>query len=216
MVAAHAQVFAGGAGAGRSARACSGADSYPAGGPGSASRLTRSRTRRPRRRRPPTPARSGRRPQLRARRPTPLAEELRFPPALERAWRVHGYYGSLSQNAKAVYQRYMGWFDGNPAHLWQHPPCEAAERYATFMGGANAVVDKARASFEAGDLRWTAEVLGQPEHADARTLQASAFERLGNGRSAARGATSTSWAPRSYVTAYSAPPPEEPPTSLPR
>ncbi|CAM5667537.1 hypothetical protein SATRM34S_07056 [Streptomyces atroolivaceus] len=110
----------------------------------------------------------------------------------------------------------MGWFDGNPAHLWQHPPCEAAERYATFMGGANAVVDKARASFEAGDLRWTAEVLGQPEHADARTLQASAFERLGNGRSAARGATSTSWAPRSYVTAYSAPPPEEPPTSLPR
>ncbi|MGW5624701.1 alkyl/aryl-sulfatase [Streptomyces olivaceus] len=115
-----------------------------------------------------------------------IAEELRFPPALERAWHVRGYYGSLSHNAKAVYQRYMGWFDGNPAHLWQHPPREAADRYVTFMGGADAVVDKARGSFESGDLRWTAEVLGhvllaQPEHVEARTLQASVFEQLGHG-----------------------------------
>ncbi|WP_447035584.1 alkyl/aryl-sulfatase [Streptomyces sp. DSM 118878] len=115
-----------------------------------------------------------------------IAEELRYPPALERAWHVRGYYGSLSHNAKAVYQRYMGWFDGNPAHLWQHPPREGAERYVAFMGGADAVVDKARASFEAGDLRWTAEVLShvllaEPGHVAARALQASAFEHLGHG-----------------------------------
>ncbi|MFE1886669.1 alkyl/aryl-sulfatase [Streptomyces diastatochromogenes] len=115
-----------------------------------------------------------------------IAEELRFPPALERAWHTRGYYGSLSHNAKAVYQRYMGWFDGNPAHLWQHPPVEAARRYVEFMGGADAVVAKARTSYDAGDLRWVAEVLGhvlfaEPDHAAARELQAAAFERLGHG-----------------------------------
>ncbi|MER5630537.1 alkyl/aryl-sulfatase [Streptomyces nitrosporeus] len=115
-----------------------------------------------------------------------IAEELDFPPSLERAWHVRGYYGSLSHNAKAVYQRYMGWFDGNPAHLWQHPPKEAAVRYVAFMGGADAVVARARESFEAGDLRWVAEVLGhvvfaEPDHTEARALQAETFERLGHG-----------------------------------
>ncbi|KOV60551.1 alkyl/aryl-sulfatase [Streptomyces sp. MMG1121] len=115
-----------------------------------------------------------------------IAEELRFPPALERAWHVRGYYGSLSHNAKAVYQRYMGWFDGNPAHLWQHEPVEAARRYVEFMGGADTVVAKARKSYEDGDLRWVAEVLAhvlfaEPGHAGARGLQADTFERLGQG-----------------------------------
>ncbi|MFE9413374.1 alkyl/aryl-sulfatase [Streptomyces sp. NPDC006704] len=115
-----------------------------------------------------------------------IAEELRFPPGLERAWHARGYYGSLSHNAKAVYQRYMGWFDGNPAHLWQHPPTEASRRYVEFMGGADAVVAKARASYDAGDPRWVAEVLGhvlfaEPEHAEARALQAETFERIGQG-----------------------------------
>jgi alkyl sulfatase BDS1-like metallo-beta-lactamase superfamily hydrolase len=113
-----------------------------------------------------------------------IAEELRFPAELERAWHVRGYYGTLSHNAKAVYQRYMGWFDANPAHLWQHPPVEQARRYVDFMGGADAVTAKARASFEAGDLRWVAEVLGhvlfaEPEHTQARALQAETFELLG-------------------------------------
>ncbi|WBO61929.1 alkyl/aryl-sulfatase [Streptomyces camelliae] len=115
-----------------------------------------------------------------------IAEQLRFPPALERAWHTRGYYGSLSHNAKAVYQRYMGWFDGNPAHLWQHPPAEAAGRYVEFMGGADTVVAKARKSYEAGDLRWVAEVLShvlfaEPGHGEARALQADTFERLGRG-----------------------------------
>ncbi|MFE9648409.1 alkyl/aryl-sulfatase [Streptomyces sp. NPDC006365] len=115
-----------------------------------------------------------------------IAEELTFPPALASAWHARGYYGTLSHNAKAVYQRYMGWFDGNPAHLWQHPPTEAAVRYVQFMGGPDAVVAKACASYEAGDLRWVAEVLShvlfaEPEHREARALQADTFERLGHG-----------------------------------
>ncbi|MFC7895535.1 alkyl/aryl-sulfatase [Streptomyces sp. NPDC057381] len=115
-----------------------------------------------------------------------IAEHLKLPPALENAWNTHGYYGSVSHNLKAIYQRYMGWFDGNPAHLWQHPPVEAGKRYVRFMGGADAVVAKARDSFEAGDYRWAAEVLShvvfaQPDHASARELLADTFEQLGYG-----------------------------------
>ena len=102
-----------------------------------------------------------------------IAEALDLPPALDAAWHARGYYGSVSHNVKAIYQRYMGWYDGNPAHLWQHPPVEAATRYVDFMGGADAVVTKARTSFEEGDLRWAAEVLNhvvfaEPSHAAAR------------------------------------------------
>ncbi|MCX4649832.1 alkyl/aryl-sulfatase [Streptomyces sp. NBC_01446] len=115
-----------------------------------------------------------------------IAEHLKLPPALENAWNTHGYYGSVSHNLKAIYQRYMGWFDGNPAHLWQHPPLEAGRRYVEFMGGADAVVDKARGSFEAGDYRWAAEVLNhvvfaQPDHAAGRELLADTYEQLGYG-----------------------------------
>lgn len=115
-----------------------------------------------------------------------IAEQMQLPPALEQAWHTRGYYGSVSHNVKAIYQRYMGWFDGNPAHLWGHPPVEAAARYVEFMGGADAVVAKSRESFEAGDLRWVAEVLNhvayaEPGHAEARSLLADTFEQLGYG-----------------------------------
>ncbi|MGW2346627.1 alkyl/aryl-sulfatase [Streptomyces sp. NPDC001661] len=115
-----------------------------------------------------------------------IAEHLQLPPALENAWNTHGYYGSVSHNLKAIYQRYMGWFDGNPAHLWQHPPVEAGKRYVEFMGGADAVVTKARGSFDAGDYRWAAEVLShvvfaEPEHSGARSLLADTLEQLGYG-----------------------------------
>ena len=115
-----------------------------------------------------------------------IAEAIRMPPALENAWHTRGYYGSVSHNVKAIYQRYMGWYDGNPAHLWQHPPVEAGMRYVEFMGGADSVVEKARGSFEAGDFRWAAEVLShvvfaEPEHAGARELLADTLEQLGYG-----------------------------------
>lgn len=115
-----------------------------------------------------------------------IAAELELPPELEREWHCRGYYGSLSHNAMGVYQLYMGWFDGNPAHLYSHPPVEAARRYVDFMGGAETVLERARESFAAGDYRWVAEVVNhvvfaEPGNATARELQADALEQLGYG-----------------------------------
>jgi alkyl sulfatase BDS1-like metallo-beta-lactamase superfamily hydrolase len=115
-----------------------------------------------------------------------IAETIELPPSLARELHCREYYGSISHNVKAIYQRYMGWFDGNPAHLWDHPPVEKARRYVEFMGGSEAVLEKARESFEAGDYRWVAEVVNQVIFADpaneaARKLQADALEQLGYG-----------------------------------
>jgi alkyl sulfatase BDS1-like metallo-beta-lactamase superfamily hydrolase len=115
-----------------------------------------------------------------------IAELIELPPALENAWHTHGYYGSVSHNVKAIYQHYMGWFDGNPAHLWEHPPVEAAKRYVDFMGGSAAVLEKAEACFDEGDLRWVAQVVNhvvfaEPDNAQARELLARTYQRLGYG-----------------------------------
>ena len=115
-----------------------------------------------------------------------IAELVELPPSLAVEWHCREYYGSVSHNVKAIYQRYMGWFDGNPAHLWEHPPVEQAQRYVEFMGGAEAVLEKARDSFAAGDYRWVAEVVNhlvfaEPENEAARELQADALEQLGYG-----------------------------------
>ncbi len=115
-----------------------------------------------------------------------IAEVFQLPPALENAWHARGYYGSVSHNVKAIYQRYLGWYDGNPANLWQHPPTAAGKRYVAWMGGADAVVAKARESFAEGDFRWVAEVLShvifaEPDHAAARELLADTLEQLGYG-----------------------------------
>jgi len=115
-----------------------------------------------------------------------IAEGIELPPAVARAWHTHGYYGSVSHNVKAIYQRYMGWFDGNPATLWEHPPVDAAKRHVEFMGGSAEVLAKARTSYEAGDFRWVAQVLNyvifaEPDNAEARALQADTLEQLGFG-----------------------------------
>ncbi len=115
-----------------------------------------------------------------------IAEQITLPPALEDAWSTRGYYGSVSHNVKAIYQRYLGWYDGNPAHLWEHTPVERAKRYVHLGGGADAVVDNGRSAFESGDYRWAAEVLShvvfaQPDHTAARELLADTFEQLGYG-----------------------------------
>ncbi len=115
-----------------------------------------------------------------------IAELIELPPSLAEEWHCREFYGSISHNTKAIYQRYMGWFDGNPAHLWEHPPVEGAKRYVEFMGGAEAVLEKARESFAAGDYRWVAEVVNhlvfaEPENQEARELQADALEQLGFG-----------------------------------
>ncbi|MGE5407561.1 MAG: alkyl/aryl-sulfatase [Syntrophothermus sp.] len=115
-----------------------------------------------------------------------IAERLELPPSLEREWHCRGYYGSLGHNVKAVYQRYMGWFDGNPAHLWPHPPEAAARRYVELAGGAAPLLANAREAFARGDFRWVAEVVNhlvfaEPDNAEARELQAAALEQLGFG-----------------------------------
>lgn len=115
-----------------------------------------------------------------------IAESLELPPAVARAWHTHGYYGSVSHNVKAIYQRYMGWFDGNPATLWEHPPVEAAKRHVEFMGGSAEVLAKARTSYADGDFRWVAQVLNyvifaEPGNAEAKALQADTLEQLGFG-----------------------------------
>ncbi len=115
-----------------------------------------------------------------------IAEMFQMPPALDRAWHTHGYYGSVSHNVKAVYQRYMGWFDGNPARLWPHPPETLGPRYVEAMGGIERVVEIARSAFESGDLRWAATLLDHAiftdsEHSQARTLYADTLEQLAYG-----------------------------------
>ncbi|TWD81677.1 alkyl sulfatase BDS1-like metallo-beta-lactamase superfamily hydrolase [Kribbella amoyensis] len=115
-----------------------------------------------------------------------IAERIELPPALENAWSTRGYYGSVSHNVKAIYQRYLGWFDGNPAHLFEHVPAERAARYVELAGGIDAIVAAARTAYEAGDFRWAAEVanhavFAQPDHADAREVLADAYEQLGYG-----------------------------------
>ncbi len=115
-----------------------------------------------------------------------IAEMVEMPPALDRAWHTHGYYGSVSHNVKAVYQRYLGWFDGNPAHLWEHPPAESGPRYVECMGGAAAVITKAKQYIDADDPRFAAELLNHLVFADqtnteARELLAGIYDKLGYG-----------------------------------
>ena len=113
-----------------------------------------------------------------------IAEQLELPATLGDEFFNRGYYGTLSHNSKAVYQRYLGWFDANPAHLWPHPPVEAAKRYVESMGGADAVIEKAQRYFDEGDYRWVVEmvnhvVFADPQNEQARYLQADALEQLG-------------------------------------
>jgi alkyl sulfatase BDS1-like metallo-beta-lactamase superfamily hydrolase len=115
-----------------------------------------------------------------------IAEMFQMPPALDRAWHTHGYYGSVSHNVKAVYQRYMGWFDGNPGRLWPHPPESLAPRYVEAMGGIDRVVELAQAAFDSGDFRWAATLLDHAiftdsEHGAARALYADTLEQLAYG-----------------------------------
>jgi alkyl sulfatase BDS1-like metallo-beta-lactamase superfamily hydrolase len=113
-----------------------------------------------------------------------IAEELDLPDSLASTFNNRGYYGTVSHNAKATYQKYLGWFDGNPANLEPLPPEESGRRYVAMMGGADAVVARATEAFAAGEYRWVAQVVNhvvfaEPDHAGARGLQADALEQLG-------------------------------------
>ena len=116
-------------------------------------------------------------------RPVDIADQLHLPEEFDQS-HVRGYYGTVSHNVRSVYDRYLGWYDGNPANLDPLATVDAAQHYVEFMGGAEAVLDKARASFDAGEYRWVAQVVNhlvfaQPDNQAARSLQADALEQLG-------------------------------------
>jgi alkyl sulfatase BDS1-like metallo-beta-lactamase superfamily hydrolase len=113
-----------------------------------------------------------------------IAETLRMPASLDHVWSARGYYGTLRHNAKAVYQKYLGWYDANPANLDPLPPVESARKTVAYMGGADAVLARAREDFGKGEYRWVASVMNDVVHADpsnraARELGADALEQLG-------------------------------------
>ena len=116
--------------------------------------------------------------------PREIAEELSLPPSLGQQWYNRDYYGTLRHNSKATYQYYLGWFDGNPAHLDPLPPSEGGARYVEWMGGADEMIKKGRAAFDRGQYRWVTEVMNHlvfadPDNKEARWLQADALEQLG-------------------------------------
>ncbi len=115
---------------------------------------------------------------------TEIAEQLKLPPSLANEWFSRGYYGTLSHNAKAVYQFYLGWYDANPADLNPLPRAEEARKQVEYMGGADAAIKLAREDFKSGQYRWVASVMSKvvfadPMNKDARSLGAQALEQLG-------------------------------------
>jgi len=113
-----------------------------------------------------------------------IAEQFELPKNLDREFYNRGYYGTINHNVKAVYQRYVGWWDGDPANYFKYPEEIAAKKYVEFMGGEGAVIAKAKKSLREGDYRWVAEVMkhvvfANPTNQKAKELQADAFEQLG-------------------------------------
>ena len=116
-----------------------------------------------------------------------IAEDFALPAALDDAWNARGYYGSISHNVKAIYQRYLGWFDGNPAHLWEHPPVEEGKRIVALAGGADAARSRSADSLRLGGLPLGGDP-GQPHRLrgarpmpQAKALLADTLEQLGFG-----------------------------------
>ena len=117
-------------------------------------------------------------------RPAEIAEAIDLPPGLSDRWSVRGYYGTVSHNVKAVYQRYLSWYDGNPCNLHPLPPAPAARKFVEYMGGAAAAIARAKADFAKGEFRWVAQVMkevvyAEPDNKEARALCADALEQMG-------------------------------------
>jgi alkyl sulfatase BDS1-like metallo-beta-lactamase superfamily hydrolase len=116
--------------------------------------------------------------------PLEIAATLVMPDEFKANDHTSGYYGDLVHNSKAVYQRYLSWYDGNPANLNKLPPTEVGKRYVELAGGADALIANAQKAFDNGDYRWVAElvnhlVFADPTNTAARNLQADALEQLG-------------------------------------
>jgi alkyl sulfatase BDS1-like metallo-beta-lactamase superfamily hydrolase len=113
-----------------------------------------------------------------------IAEVIKLPASLEAAWHGRGYYGHIRHNVKAIYQKYLGWYDANPVNLEPLPPVEAGRKFVEYMGGADAILARAGADFAKGEFRFIAQALShlvfaEPDHQAARALLADTLEQLG-------------------------------------
>jgi alkyl sulfatase BDS1-like metallo-beta-lactamase superfamily hydrolase len=115
---------------------------------------------------------------------TEIAETIKLPASLDGAWHARGYYGHIRHNVKAIYQKYLGWYDANPVHLDPLPPVDAGRKYVEYMGGAVALLERAAKDFAKGEFRFVAQAVGhlvfaEPDNQAARALLADTFEQLG-------------------------------------
>jgi alkyl sulfatase BDS1-like metallo-beta-lactamase superfamily hydrolase len=113
-----------------------------------------------------------------------IAETIRLPQSLEGAWHARGYYGHIRHNVKAIYQKYLGWYDANPVNLDPLPPVQAGIKYVEYMGGSEAILARARKDFAKGEFRFVAQALShlvfaEPDNSAARAMLADTFEQLG-------------------------------------
>ena len=113
-----------------------------------------------------------------------ISNMIQLPEALEKVWYTRQYYGTLSHNSKAVYQKYMGWYDANPVNLNPLTPSDSAKKWVEYLGDTDQVLRMAKADFDKGEYQWVAEVtntivFAEPENEAARLLCADALEQLG-------------------------------------
>ncbi|MBU5363284.1 MBL fold metallo-hydrolase [Enterococcus raffinosus] len=113
-----------------------------------------------------------------------LENQITLPKELTEKWYLRPYYGTISHNSKAVYQKYMGWYDSNPVNLDPLPPIEEAKNFVSYMGGAEKVLQKAAEDYRNGNYRWVAKVtnlivFAEPNNLEARHLCNKALTQLG-------------------------------------
>jgi alkyl sulfatase BDS1-like metallo-beta-lactamase superfamily hydrolase len=113
-----------------------------------------------------------------------IAETIKLPASLDGAWHARGYYGHIRHNVKAIYQKYLGWYDANPVNLDPLPPVESGRKYVEYMGGADAILERAGKDFATGEFRFVAQALShlvfaEPDNQRARAMLADTFEQLG-------------------------------------
>ncbi len=113
-----------------------------------------------------------------------IAETIKLPASLDGAWHARGYYGHIRHNVKAIYQKYLGWYDANPVNLDPLPPVDEGRKYVEYMGGADAILARAAKDFANGEFRFVARavshlVFAEPDNQAGRALLADTFEQLG-------------------------------------
>jgi alkyl sulfatase BDS1-like metallo-beta-lactamase superfamily hydrolase len=115
---------------------------------------------------------------------TEIAETIKLPASLDGAWHARGYYGHIRHNVKAIYQKYLGWYDANPVNLDPLPPVESGRKYVEYMGGSEAILERAAKDFAKGEFRFVAQALShlvfaEPDNQRARAMLADTLEQLG-------------------------------------